>query len=228
MGSLHSKWVATSAIPTGPTDTSDRSTLPDLDVLIPGLALPPGFDSGVEGHLPARLSGLIRLAGGKLTAEPPTAGLYAGVEWEFPSPGGATVKQKLTNRSRFTLRVDEGPIRFLLRRGDHEEWIEPLIDPNGLCDVDVEMRDTEKHRGPVVVTPVPDNTIPPLPPLGVDEPLVSDGNHAILNEFTILQSFFDGAPNVRPKTDLITELPGVTPIGGSDPFCPQGFRRRGP
>ncbi len=128
--------------------------------------------------------------------------------------------QKITNRCRYDLTVPEGPIRFVLRRGSDAEWIEPPVDPNGVCTVDVEMRDIVRC-GNAPAGEVGD--LPGLPDLGAEEPIVGDGTKAVLNEFSILLSIFTGNHDVRPTTTL-GSLPvaGFAPIGSSDPTCPNG------
>ena len=66
-------------------------------------------------------------------------------------------------------------------------------------------------------------SLPGLPELGSEEPIVGDGTRAVLNEFAILLSFFTGDHDVRPTTP-IGSLPvaGFAPIGSSDPTCPNG------
>ena len=128
-------------IAAGPTARPDEAFVPRLKKLVPTLTLPNGFDPRTPGRLPARLSALVKLAGGKLTALRAAPGRFSTATWDFPKPGGTVHTQQLTNRCSYELEVLAGPIRFVLQRGADKEWIEPPADLNGVCAVDVEMRD---------------------------------------------------------------------------------------
>jgi len=191
-------------IPAGKVDPPSRDLIPLLEDFMPNTPYAKGLPDVAPGQLPACLAAHLRLGKGSIVAGTPNPKKrYATSCWTFPSVTVPHAQQLISN-AIYLARDLTPPVRFVLRRGNDEEWFEPTV-RDGTCTATLEIRDTKDSQ--------------PIREVGEGE----GAGLAFLDEFNVLLRCFEDPALDVPYTGRLPDPAAASgPISSSDPLCPEG------